>query len=410
MRFEELGLCDALLEAISYMNYEEATPIQEKAIPKILNGKDLIACAQTGTGKTAAFLLPTLNKLANKGINYTAVLIITPTRELAIQIDQQIQGISYFLDINSIAIYGGGSGVDWAIQKKALTQGTNIIVATPGKLISHLNMGYVKFEKIECLILDEADRMLDMGFYDDIKKIMTYLPEKRQSLLFSATMPPKIRKLAQQVLNNPESVSISISKPAEGILQVAYLAYDNQKAKLVAHLLKEKESYKSIIIFSSSKKKVHQIVSELKANKFEVAAISSDLEQSDREKVLQKFKAKRIRILVATDVISRGIDIDDISLVINYDVPKDAADYVHRVGRTARAGKSGIAITFINDYDVEYFQKIERLIEKDVQKIPIPETLGKGPKYIVKNKFNKKPGKRGTGPQSKRRYYSKKKK
>ncbi len=396
MKFEEFGLSEALIEAISYMNFKEATPIQEKAIPKILEGKDLIACAQTGTGKTAAFLLPILNKLANKGINYTAVLIITPTRELAIQIDQQIQGISYFLDVNSIAIYGGGSGVDFAEQKKALTQGTNIIVATPGKLISHLNLGYVKFEKIECLILDEADRMLDMGFYDDIKKIMTYLPEKRQSLLFSATMPSKIRKLAQKALTEPESINIAISKPAEGILQAAYLAYDNQKAKLVAHLLKEKTSYKSIIIFSSSKKKVQQIVNELRASKFEVAAISSDLEQKERESVLQKFKAKKIRILVATDVISRGIDIDDINLVINYDVPRDPADYVHRIGRTARAGKSGIAITLINDYDVENFQKIEKLIEREIQKSPLPDFLGRSPKYVVRQttkdrnrKFNK---------------------
>ncbi len=381
MKFQKLNLSDTLLEAISFMGFEEATPIQEQAIPAIKQHKDLIACAQTGTGKTAAFILPVLDELAKENTHKTKVLVIVPTRELALQIDQQIQGFSYFTPIESIAIYGGGTGSEWDQQKRALTSGTEIIVATPGKLISHLNMGYVKFDDVKYLILDEADRMLDMGFYDDIQKIITYLPKERQTLMFSATMPPKIKQLAAKTLKNPVEITIGLSKPAEGVLQAAYLTYENQKTPLIIHLIADKPEVKSILIFSSTKKKVSDIVRGLRGQGFNVEGISSDLEQSKREEVLRGFRSKRTRVLVATDVLSRGIDIKDIDIVINYDVPGDAEDYVHRVGRTARAATSGLAITLINESDMFSFQQIEELIGTEVMKLPLPKELGEGPAW-----------------------------
>ncbi|VAW20832.1 DEAD-box ATP-dependent RNA helicase DeaD (= CshA) [hydrothermal vent metagenome] len=396
MKFEELDISDELLDAIIDMGFEETTPIQELAIPEILKGNDLIACAQTGTGKTAAFLLPVLEFIHNRQSKETNTLIIVPTRELAIQIDQHIQGLAYPLNITSIPIYGGGDGDDWGQQKIALTQGADIIVATPGKLISHLNMGYVKFDKIEHLILDEADRMLDIGFHDDILKIISFLPKKRQNLMFSATMPQKIRAFASKILNNPFEINISISKPAEGVLQAAYLIYDKQKIDLINNLLTDKPDYKSILVFSSSKRKVREIVSSLKKNKFSVEGISSDLLQNEREEVLLKFKSKQTRILVATDVLSRGIDIKDINLIINFDVPHDAEDYVHRVGRTARADTTGVALTFVNEDDMFKFHRIEQLIEKEIIKLPLPQGLGDAPEWNTRMK-------------GRRPYYSKKK-
>lgn len=382
-KFSEFGLDEQLLEALGYMNFVEATPIQERTLPHILANKDLIACAQTGTGKTAAFILPVLHKLANKNLDHTDTLVICPTRELALQIDKQIQGFAYFLGITSKSIYGGGGGAEFEQEKKALTKGANIIVATPGKLISHLNLGYVKFDKVSHLILDEADRMLDMGFQEDLNKIISYLPKKRQSLLFSATMPPKIRKLAKEILHNPEEVSIAISKPAAGVLQAVYVCYDEQKNRLLHNLISDKPSYESILIFSSTKAKVSSIIRDLRKFKYDVAGISSDFDQKEREQVLSKFRSKKIRILVATDVLSRGIDIKDINLVINYDVPKNAEDYVHRIGRTARANTTGVAISLVNEEDVRKFITIEKLIEKEVMKLPLPEFLGKGPEYVV---------------------------
>lgn len=381
MKFTELDIHADLLDAISYMGFEDTTPIQKKAIPSILAGRDLIACAQTGTGKTAAFLLPILDKIAGLPRNVTSTLIIVPTRELAIQIDQHVQGIAYTLGISSIAVYGGGSGGDWDQEKVALTQGADIIIATPGKLISHLAMGYVKFDTIRYLILDEADRMLDIGFIDDIIKIISHVPKKRQTLMFSATMAPKIRSLASKILLDPEEINIAISKPAEGVLQAAYLVYDSQKSALVDHLISDKPDYHSILIFCSTKKKVSEISRILRKSEERTESISSDLEQKEREAVLLRFRARQTRILVATDVLSRGIDIKDINLIINYDVPKDAEDYVHRIGRTARADATGVAITFINPDDMYSFSKIEKLIEKEVYKISLPSDLGEGPTW-----------------------------
>ncbi|OFY50671.1 MAG: ATP-dependent RNA helicase [Bacteroidetes bacterium GWF2_41_31] len=384
MNFKELGLNDQMLETISFMGYEKATPIQEMAIPEILNGKDLIACAQTGTGKTAAFVLPIINELMGRPHAGTSTLIIVPTRELAIQIEQQIQGFSYFSEIQSISVYGGGDGSDWDTQKKALTSGADIIVATPGKLISHLNMGYVKFDRIKYLILDEADRMLDIGFHDDILKIITYLPKNRQTLMFSATMPDKIRQLSKKILVNPIALSLEISKPAEGVLQAAYLTYDAQKSPLIKSLIDNKPNVKSVLIFSSTKLKVNEIVRALRSKQFLVEGISSNLEQSEREEVLLRFRSKETRVLVATDVMSRGIDIKGIDLVINFDVPNDAEDYVHRVGRTARADETGVALTLVNENDMYKFKRIEDFIGSEVMKIPMPPQLGSGPAWNPK--------------------------
>lgn len=372
MTFNEFNLDDQLTEAIDHMGFSEATPIQEQAIPAILEGKDLIACAQTGTGKTAAFVIPILNYLAQNPSEDVKVLIVVPTRELAIQIDQQIEGFSYFLPVHSIAIYGGGDGSDFAQQKKALTQGSNIVVATPGKLISHLNLGYVKFDQVTHLILDEADRMLDMNFYDDIKKIITYLPNLSQTSMFSATMATKIEKLAKSILKDPLRITLELAKPSEKISQEVYRVEEGYKTELISKLISRYDDFESILIFSSTKKKVSDIVKSLKKVGLEAKGISSMLEQDERERILLKFRAKKLRILVATDVLSRGIDIKDINLVVNYDVPNDAADYVHRIGRTARAKTSGVAITLVNKDDNYKMKRIEKLIERELEKVDYP--------------------------------------
>jgi superfamily II DNA/RNA helicase len=386
MRFDDFDLHDDILDAVHDMGFEEATAIQESTIPIILEGHDLIACAQTGTGKTAAFILPILDKIADLPEGKTRALVVAPTRELAIQIEQQVQGFAYYLGISSIAMYGGGDGSEWETQRQALNKGVDVIVATPGKLISFLDNGIAKLDAVEFVVLDEADRMLDIGFYDDIIKIFSNLPTKRQTLMYSATMPPKIRTLASKILTNPKELATAISKPAEGVLQAAYLCYETQKTPLIESLIAGKDDTPSILIFTSTKKKVSVIVRALKKKGFVAEGISSDLEQNERKDVLMRFKARQIRILVATDVLSRGIDIKDINLIINYDVPGDAEDYVHRVGRTARANTTGIALTFINEDDMYKFQQIESLIEDEVFKAPLPPEIGEGPQWKVGSK------------------------
>lgn len=370
MTFEEFNLLPELMEAVRYNGFEKATPVQEQTIPIILEGRDLIACAQTGTGKTAAFLLPVLNSIASKECTHTHTLVLVPTRELAIQIDQHLQGLAYTLGITSIAIYGGSDGSDWEQQKTALSAGAQIIVATPGKLISHLNQGYVKFDKIECLVLDEADRMLDIGFYDDIIKIISQVSKERQTLMFSATMPPRIRSLSKQIMQNPAEISLEMSKPAEGVIQAAYDVAEGSKLQLIKDLIAEKPDYNSILVFCATKRKVSEIVRRLRSDSYVVEGISSDLEQRAREEVLLRFRAKQVRVMVATDVMSRGIDIKDINLVVNYDVPGDAEDYVHRIGRTARAETTGVAVTFVNRDDRDKMQRIEKLIGNKVYRVP----------------------------------------
>lgn len=389
MKFIELDLHPSLQESISAMGFVKATPIQERTLPAILAEKDLIACAQTGTGKTAAYIIPVLNKLAQNPTKDIDTLIIVPTRELALQIDQQFEGFSYFLDVSSVPIYGGGDGDTWSSQKNALIKGANIVIATPGRLIAHMNFGYVKFEHLKHLILDEADRMLDMGFYEDIEKIIKELPKNRQTLMFSATMPEKIRVLAKKILSEPEEVNLAISKPAENILQAAYLVYDNHKIELIKKLLEGKD-LKSILIFSATKKNVKSIRSELVRNGFNVEEIHSDLEQKQREQVMLDFRNRKIQILTATDILARGIDIEEIDLVINFDVPGDAEDYVHRVGRTARAKSSGVAITFINDSEQEKFKRIEDFIGIKLIKLPTPAEIGESPQYNPRLKKTKK--------------------
>jgi superfamily II DNA/RNA helicase len=376
MTFKELKLEEQLLEAISYMGFETATPVQEKVIPVILENRDLIACAQTGTGKTGAFVLPILNKLVGKKDHTIDTLIIVPTRELAIQIEQQIQGFSYFIPAESIAVYGGGSGHDWDAELHSFKHGADIIIATPGRLLSHLKLGNVKFRHLNHLILDEADKMLDMGFIDDIQTIISHLPKKRQTLMFGATMSNSIRQLAKKILHNPVEISLSIATPAEGIDQKAYIISDNQKEKVLKDILSEKKQYDSIIIFTSTKSKINEIVRSLKRNGFPAQGISSDLGQDKREEVLRDFRSKKIRILVATDVLSRGIDVKEINLVINYDLPRDAEDYVHRVGRTARVNAKGEAITMVTQKDLYKFRKIEKLIKATIPRLNLPGHSG----------------------------------
>ena len=403
MTFQDFNFHSDLIEGLNAMGYTKPTPIQEQAIPKIMEGKDLIACAQTGTGKTAAYLLPLLHKIVNTDHRHLNTLVIAPTRELALQIDQQIEALAYFINVSSITVYGGGSGVVWEQQKKALKLGVDVVIATPGRLISMLNVGDVNLKHLEHLVLDEADRMLDMGFYDDIVRIISYLPKERQTLLFSATMPPKIRALANQILNKPEEISISISKPAEGILQQAYLTFDNQKFGLLKHIFKETQ-YKSVIIFCSRKETVKKLAAELKRVIPSLQAFHSDLDQEQREEIMRNFKNKNLQVLVGTDILSRGIDVDGIDLVINYDVPPDGEDYVHRIGRTARAASTGTAITFINPMDMQRFGGIERLIGREVPKIALPEALGESPVYEPDRRpsggggFNKN---KGSGGQNK---------
>ncbi|MBA9078560.1 DEAD/DEAH box helicase [Rufibacter quisquiliarum] len=378
--FEDFNLQHDLLDGIRSMGYKQATPIQAQAIPHILEAKDLIACAQTGTGKTAAFLVPTLSKIAEAKFDFTSTLILVPTRELAKQIDDQVEGLSYFTGATSIAIYGGNNAQNWDQQKKALTSGADIIVATPGRLIAHMQMGYVRLDQVKYLILDEADKMLDMGFMDDLMKIISQLPKERQTLMFSATMPPKIRTFAKQILHDPEEISLSISKPAANIDQQIYLVYDNQKLRVLQHILKDAQ-IQTMILFTSRKNAVNDIVRSLQKMGFEAEGISSDKTQDEREATLQKFRNKQLQVLVATDVMSRGIDVDNISHVVNFDVPQDAEDYVHRIGRTARAGTKGMAITFVNEQDQERLVKIEKLIERELPKLPLPEGVGEGPAF-----------------------------
>ncbi len=380
MTFSDFNLDTSLTEGLLSMGFTKPTPIQEQAIPIILSGKDLIACAQTGTGKTAAYLLPVLHHIAQNNDGKINTLIIAPTRELALQIDQQIEAIGYFANVSSIAVYGGGDGMAWEQQKRALKGGTNIVIATPGRLISMLAAGDIKLQALKHLILDEADRMLDMGFNEDILRIISYLPKQRQTLLFSATMPPKIRALAQKILLSPLEVNIAISKPAEGILQQAYLTYDTQKIDLMKYILKNAD-FSSVIIFCSTKEKVKALDRELHRAGLSVEAFHSDLEQAKREEIMLKFKNKQVRILIGTDILSRGIDVEGISLVVNFDAPPDPEDYIHRIGRTARAETTGTAITFINELDQRKFSSIESLIGKEVPKIALPEFLGNGPEY-----------------------------
>lgn len=396
MDFYDLDLNDHVLDALDDMNFTECTPIQEHAIPVILEGRDLIGVAQTGTGKTAAFLLPILSKLSDGGYPEKAIncVIMSPTRELAQQIDQAMEGFSYYMPVSSVAIYGGNDGVRYEQEKKGLTMGADVIIATPGRLISHLSLGNVDLSKVSFFVLDEADRMLDMGFSDDIMQIVKHLPKERQTVMFSATMPKKIQDLARTILNDPVEVKLAVSRPAEKIVQSAYVCYETQKIKLVKELFVARPPQR-VIVFASSKLKVKDMAITLKRAGFNVGAMHSDLEQQERDEVMYQFKAQQIDVLVATDIVSRGIDIDDIQLVINFDVPHDAEDYVHRIGRTARANNDGEAITLVGEKDQQRFAAIERFLRMEIEKRALPETLGEAPAYDPKERTEK--GRRGYG-------------
>ena len=373
--FQEFNLNEQLLEGVLSMGYTTATPIQEMAIPIILNGQDIIACAQTGTGKTGAYLIPVLNKIANQeNKHHISALVLAPTRELAQQIDQQVEGLAYFTGISSIAVFGGGDGMAYEQQRRGIQNNVNVIIATPGRLIAHLTSGVLKMNHLTHLILDEADRMLDMGFSDDIMRIISHLPKTRQTLLFSATMPGRIRSLAKSVLHDPQSVNIAVSQPAVGIDQQIYRVHDQQKTPLLQMILKD-ISYASTIIFASRKEIVKALARELKQAKVNVSAFHSDLEQKEREEILLNFKNKQLPVIIGTDALSRGIDVEGIDLVINYDVPGDPEDYIHRIGRTARAATTGTAITFVSHRDERKLKSIEQLIDKPIRLIAVPDEL-----------------------------------
>ncbi len=382
MNFTDFGFDERLLEGIDSMGYVTATPVQEQVIVPILQGKDIIASAQTGTGKTAAFLLPVMNKILTEPHDEHLInaMIIVPTRELAVQIAQAMEGLSYFTNISSIAVYGGGDGTSFTTEKKALSSGVDVVICTPGRMIAHLNMGYVKMQAVKYLILDEADRMLDMGFNDDIMKIISFLPKQRQNLLFSATMPMKMRELARKILHHPLEINIAVSKPPEQIVQEAFVVYEPQKIPLIKEIL-SKRDFQSVIVFCSKKMNVKQLSHELKRARFSIEEIHSDLEQDQREQVLLDFRNKKLKILVATDILSRGIDIEDIDLVINYDVPNDGEDYIHRIGRTARAASEGTAYTFVTEREQQKFAQIEELLGHPVTKAQVPEQFGPTPAY-----------------------------
>lgn len=403
MKFSELELEPEVFDGLDAMNFVEMTPVQEHTIPVILSGRDIIGCAQTGTGKTAAYTLPLLNRLTIEGNpdNVVKSLIIVPTRELAQQIDMQFQGFSYFLPVSTTVVYGGGDGKGWEVQKRGMLMGADVVIATPGRLIAHLTNSGVDLSHVECLILDEADRMLDMGFSDDIMKIISYLPKERQNIMFSATLPPKIRELARTILNDPAEVTIAVSKPNEAISQSAYICYESQKLGIVREMFAEPKETKTII-FSSSKQKTKELAHVLKRMKFNVAAMHSDLEQSQREEVILNFKNNKVDILVATDIVARGIDIEDIGLVVNYDVPHDPEDYIHRIGRTARAAATGAAVTLVCEEEQGKFYRIEKFMEREVEKTPLPESVGEGPAYTPEAFEHKGRGRSGRGRNSRR--------
>ena len=399
MRFDELALSDEILDALDSMGFKECTPVQEQAIGVVLAGYDLIACAQTGTGKTAAYLLPVIDLLADYGGKDKKVkcVIMVPTHELAQQIDRQMEGFSYFLPVSSLAIHGGNDGKAFAQQQHALRAGADMVIATPGRLLAHMKMGYVDLSGVEFFVLDEADRMLDMGFYDDIMRIVRELPSDRQTLMFSATMPAQIRKMANDILYQPKEIKIAISKPAEKVQQSVYICHEYQKTDLLKKIFKDGFN-KKVIVFAGSKQKVRELTQSLRRERWKAAEMHSDLDQAAREKVIHDFRNGRIDILIATDILSRGIDIDDITMVVNYDVPGEAEDYVHRIGRTARAGSDGRAVTFVSERDQPRFARIERFLDIEVPREAVPAEFGDAPEYKPQRQSSGRRGSHGRKP------------
>ena len=400
MYFTDFDFEDEVLDALDAMRFEKCTPIQEQTLQPLMDGRDLIGVAQTGTGKTAAYLLPVLNRLCTGEYPENAIncVVMAPTRELAQQIDRQLEGFTYFMPVSGVAVYGGNDGQRYEQELRGMAKGADIIVATPGRLISHINLGNIDLSKVSFFILDEADRMLDMGFYNDIMTIAKQLPKNRQTMLFSATMPEEIRRLAANILTDPLQITLALAKPADGITQQAYICHEGQKPGIIKNIFKD-ESCERVILFASRKTKVKEISLMLKKQGFNVGEMHSDLSQSERDEIMYQYKSHKIDIIVATDILARGIDIDDIRIVINYDVPRDCDDYIHRIGRTARAGTTGRAITFVSEEDQIFFKQIEDFIEQDVPKLAVPEELGEAPAYDPKKKTDNKKG----GDKNKRR-------
>ena len=398
MYFTDFDFEDEVLDALDAMRFEKCTPIQEQTLQPLMEGRDLIGVAQTGTGKTAAYLLPVLNRLCQGGYPEDSIncVIMAPTRELAQQIDRQLEGFTYFMNVSSVAVYGGNDGQRYEQELRGMAKGADIIVATPGRLISHINLGNIDLSKVSFFILDEADRMLDMGFCNDIMTIAKQLPKERQTMLFSATMPQEIRKLASDILTDPLQITLALAKPADGITQQAYICHEGQKLGIINSIF-DNESSERVILFASRKTKVKEISHTLKKHGFNVGEMHSDLSQSERDEIMFQYKSRKIDMIVATDILARGIDIDDIRIVINYDVPRDCDDYIHRIGRTARAGTKGRAITLVNVEDQEYFKRIEDFIEQDVPKMEMPAALGEAPAYEPKSKQKGGKPKRGSG-------------
>lgn len=396
MYFTDLGLDEDLLDALYDMHFDECTPVQEQCIPHILQRRDLIGIAQTGTGKTAAYLLPLLTLLREGDYQSDAVncLIMAPTRELAKQIDQALQGFSYYMNINGVAVYGGNDGARYEQERRSLSSGADIVIATPGRLITHMSLGTLDLSRTTHLVLDEADRMLDMGFSEDIMKIVEQMPNERQTILFSATMPPKIATLARKIMKNPVEVRLAVSKPAEKIQQEVYVCREVDKLKLVKWILEQKNP-QSAVIFASSKMKVKDLYASLKRMGLNVAAMHSDLEQSQRDEVMLAFKAQRVSILVATDIVARGIDIDGISLVVNFDAPHDAEDYVHRIGRTARAGREGSAVTLIGEKEQRALSDIERILDIKIPRGTLPNGMESPSPVTERDGHSRSGGKQG---------------
>ena len=387
MYFDELPLADEVLDALWDMHFDECTPVQEHTIPVILEGRDVISCAQTGTGKTAAFILPLLTNLLydNHDPNKLNAIIMAPTRELAQQIDQQMEGFGFYVPFSSVAIYGGNDSGAWGTQSTGLQKGADIVIATPGRLLSLMNIYNIDFSGVKYFILDEADRMLDMGFYDDIMAVVNRLPKDRQTIMFSATMPANIRKMAKAIMNNPAEVQIAVSRPPESIRQMAVDIFEAQKTTFIVQKFSSSgdQELKKVIVFVGKKQRVKELTRTLRANHIDARAMHSDLEQKERDEVMLDFRNNKVDVLVATDIVSRGIDVDDIPLVINYDVPRDAEDYVHRIGRTARAENKGEAITLVSPEDKHFFNKIERFLQKSIERLPLPASLGAAPDSSV---------------------------
>ena len=405
MYFDELPLSDQVLDALWDMHFDVCTPVQEKTIPIILDGRDVISCAQTGTGKTAAYILPLLTNLQydDHDPNQLNAIIMAPTRELAQQIDQQMQGFGYYVPFSSVPVYGGNDGQAWGTQMRGLQTGADIVIATPGRLLSHMNIYDIDFSGVKYFILDEADRMLDMGFYDDIMTIVKKLPVTRQTIMFSATMPANIRKMAKAIMHDPAEVQIAVSRPPETIHQLAIELYEGQKEKMVVELLKDQQ-LKKVILFAGKKQRVKDLTRTLRQMGLDARAMHSDLEQQEREEVMLDFRNGKIDVLVATDIIARGIDVDDIPLVINYDVPRDAEDYVHRIGRTARAENKGKAITFVSVEDARFFNKIEQFLKKDIERLPLPDSMGEKPDKALFLPNHRKPKASGSATHLGKRY------